>query len=194
MSSVQLDHWKYFGPLYLARALFFLVLWIMKCMSNCHLGIHFPYFFNKKLLQLQTGCAFQHSCQHTSQIVVNSIKCTIICYGIKYNCWVFYHFCRIFCTNCNWSSMELLAAALCLPGTVGWSGMVESQSSSQALKLSGVPVKVSLIPLGMELNRLAPLTCKEVSLALFTAAGALLKRGASTISLPLLSFWVKVAL
>ena len=90
--------------------------------------------------------------------------------------------------------MELLAAALCLPGTVGWSGMVESHSSSLALKLSGVPVKVSLRSLGIQLNNLAPLNCRADYLALFTAAGAWLQRGAITISLSLLSCWAKVAL
>ena len=85
-------------------------------------------------------------------------------------------------------------AALCLPGIVGSSGIVDNQLSKLILKFSGVPVTMSLIPLGKQLKSLAPLTCREASLAFLTAAGALLQSGANTIRRPLLSFCVKVAL
>ena len=73
-----------------------------------------------------------------------------------------------------WSSKELVAAALSLPGIEGWSGMLDSHSSSLALNWSVEPVTVSLRSLGMVLKSLAPLTCREDSLALFTAAGPVL--------------------
>ena len=65
-----------------------------------------------------------------------------------------------------WSNKELPAAALTLPGIVGWSGTVESQRSKLVLNWSQVPITVSLSSLGMQLNSLAPLTCSEDSLAI----------------------------
>ena len=65
-----------------------------------------------------------------------------------------------------------MAAALCLPGTVGWSGMVESHVSNLVLNCSGVPVDESLKSLGMQLKSLAPLTWREDSLAFLTDDGA----------------------
>ena len=93
----------------------------------------------------------------------------------------------------TWSSRELLAAALCLPWIVGWSGIVDSQVSSICLNWSGVPVMMSLKALGMTLNSWAPLTCKEDSLAFRSEAGPFLFRGLTTITLPLLGELVKEA-
>ena len=81
-----------------------------------------------------------------------------------------------FCSK-TYSNSELLATALTLPGTVGWSGIVDNHLSSPALNWSVVPVKVSLSSLGMQLNSWAPLTCREDSLAFLTAAGDWLQRG-----------------
>ena len=69
---------------------------------------------------------------------------------------------------------ELVNAALCLPGTVGWSGMVCNQMSSWFLNWLTVPVEISLKCLGNKLNTLAPCTGRLASLACLTAAGALL--------------------
>ena len=70
-----------------------------------------------------------------------------------------------------------MLAALCLPWILGWSGMVDSQSSNPDLNWSGVPDLVSLSSLGMLLNSCAPLTYREDSLAFLTVAGAWLQRG-----------------
>ena len=64
---------------------------------------------------------------------------------------LYYHYVK----EALWNRM---AAALTLPGTVGWSGTVDSHLSSLAFNWSGVPVKVSLSSLGMQLNSWAPLT------------------------------------
>ena len=100
-----------------------------------------------------------------------------------------HQFCRM-----TWCSKELLAAALCLPGTVGWSGMVESHSSNLVLNISDDPVLMSLSSLGIKLKSWAPFTCSDDSLAFLTAAGAWLQRGARLIRRPLLTCWWKVAL
>ena len=87
-----------------------------------------------------------------------------------------FQFCRKTCSN-----SELFAAAFTVPGTVGWSGIADSHLFSLAMNLSGVPVKVSLSSLGMQLNGYAPLTCREDSLAFLTAAGDWLQRGAKLL-------------
>ena len=93
----------------------------------------------------------------------------------------------------TWSSRELLAAALCLPWIVGWSGIVDSHVSSICLNWSGVPVIMSLNALGMTLNNCAPLTFMDDSLAFLREAGPFLLRGLTTITLPLLGVLVKEA-
>ena len=126
------------------------------------------------------------------KIVVNSIKITMVFYDkiLVIICRTVDQFCRM-----TWCSKELLAAALCLPGTVGWSGMVESHSSNLVLNISGDPVLMSLSSLGIKLKSWAPFTCSDDSLAFLTAAGAWLQRGARLIiRRPLLTCWWKVAL
>ena len=97
------------------------------------------------------------------------------------------------CARGTCSSNELVAAALCLPGIEGWSGMVESHSSSCHLNWSGLPAVMSLRALGMTLNSWAPLTWRDDSFAFFTEAGALFTKELTCITLPLLGEVVKVA-
>ena len=87
---------------------------------------------------------------------------------------------------------ELVRAALCLPGVVGWSGMLSNQASSLPLNISTVPVLMSLISLGTRLNNLAPWTVRLASLAFRTGAGAWLGYLAGSTILPLLGFWCEV--
>ena len=88
----------------------------------------------------------------------------------------------------TWSSIELVWAALCLPGIVGWSGTVDSHPSRPALNWSTVPVSMSLSPLGRRLNNLPPWIERLASLALLTGAGAEELYGGITTNLPLLGF------
>ena len=77
----------------------------------------------------------------------------------------------------TWSSKLLVSAALWQPLMVGWSGMENSQASRFSLNLSWWSEAMSLRPLGQRLKRAAPLTARELSLALLTLAGALLQIG-----------------
>ena len=87
----------------------------------------------------------------------------------------------------TWSIRELVAAALCLPTTVGWSGTWDSQLSRLALKVSTVPPCMSLMSLGSKLYSLAPFTCRDDSLAFLTAAADPETIGGTNTVLPLLS-------
>ena len=72
----------------------------------------------------------------------------------------------------TWSMRELVDAALCRPGTVGWSGIVFSHLSSPALNVVTEAFLLSRSSLGIRLNNLAPFTFGEDSMAARTLAGA----------------------
>ena len=86
----------------------------------------------------------------------------------------------------TWCSKLLLWAALWQSLIVGWSGIVWSQASKLSLNLSWWQEAMSLRPLGHRLKRAAPLTARELSLALLTLAGAVLLIGLGTADQPLL--------
>ena len=67
----------------------------------------------------------------------------------------------------------MVSAALWQSGIEGWSGMEKSQASRFCLNRSWWSEAMSLRPLGHRLKRAAPLTARELSLALLTLAGAL---------------------
>ena len=79
-------------------------------------------------------------------------------------------------------------AALCLPLTVGWSGMLANHLSNPALNCRTVPC-MSLSSFGMRLKSLEPFTGKDASLALATAGGRLEGTWWTAASLPLLGCW-----
>lgn len=67
---------------------------------------------------------------------------------------------------------ETVSAALGLPGIVGWSGTPSKKTSSLDLKCSTFMASIFLMVFGKRLNRCAPLTASENSLALLTDNGA----------------------
>ena len=88
------------------------------------------------------------------------------------------------------SSRLLVAAAHCLPATVGSSGIRDSQVSRFSFQVSTWSDPMSLRPLGSRLNSFAPLWAREDSLALLTGAGAWDGMGAGVICHPVLGLWV----
>ena len=79
-----------------------------------------------------------------------------------------------------WSIKLLVSAALVIPDWVGWSGTSHRNSSKFFLNVSTVHLLKFLRWEGSKLNSLLPLMPRELSLALFTAAGAVLTYGLGT--------------